>query len=277
MTFRGISVIDYVISSSKAIQFLNNFKVSDLDSLYSDGHALLSLDIRTHTPLKHTATSQQSHDGPISRINITEFECFKNSLDLQKIDELKRTLETADCDCTCETINRAVENICNLFRESADIVKANRKQTHNSRKPTDKAWFFGAQCKTPRRNYFLAKRINRRLRTENSQKSLIQMSKTYKRVMNMHINKYKKSQQQVLRRMQINEPKKYWKFFNSLKSKQKSDAPSADTFYDFFKEVYSAEHVSTEDEIPPNFNFEHSNEELNRPFTEGEINICIKN
>ena len=51
MTFRGISVIDYVISSSKAIQFLNNFKVSDLDSLYSDGHALPSLDIRTQPPL----------------------------------------------------------------------------------------------------------------------------------------------------------------------------------------------------------------------------------
>ena len=60
--------------------------------------------------------------------------------------------------------------------------------------------------------------------------------------------------------MQINELEKYWNFLNSLKSKQKSDAPSADTFYDFYKEVYSAEHTSTEDEIPPNFNFEHSNE-----------------
>ena len=267
MTFRGLSVIDYVLTSTKATQFLHKFKISDLDSLYSEGHALLSLDIRTHIPLNHNATRQQPHDGPISRINVTEFECFKNSINQQEIDELKRTLENADSNCTCETINGAIKNICDLFRESADIVKANRKPSHSTRKPTDKPWF-GAQCKTARRNYFLAKRINRRLRTENSQQSLIQMSKTYKRVMNMHINKYKKSQQQVLRRMQASESKKYWKFLNSLKSKQKADSPSADTFYDFFKEIYSAENDSAEDEIPLNFNFEHSNEDLNRPFTE---------
>ena len=45
ITFRGLSVIDYAITSIKGIQFLQNFKVTDLDSLYSDGHALLSVDI----------------------------------------------------------------------------------------------------------------------------------------------------------------------------------------------------------------------------------------
>ena len=225
--------------------------------------------------MQRTLASQQSFDGPISRINTEEFDCFKKGINLQKIDQLRNTLENQDITHTCETINQAVEDLCNIFRESADIVKASRKPKNHSTKPMDKPWF-GAQCKTARRNYFLAKRIHRRQRTEDSHLSLVQMSKMYKRVMNMHINKYKKSQHQVLRRMQSSEPKKYWKYINSLKSKQKADAPSADTFYEFFKEVYSAENVSADDEIPLNFNFEHSNAELNRPFTEAEIYSCIR-
>ena len=144
MTFRGISVIDYVQTAIKATQFLHKFTISDLDSLYSAGHALFSLDIQTHTPLKHTATRQQAHDRPNPRIDITEFYYFKNNINLQKIDELKRTLENADNNCTCEIINGAIKNICYLFRESADIVKANRKPTHCTWKSTDKPWF-GAQ------------------------------------------------------------------------------------------------------------------------------------
>ena len=44
----------------------------------------------------------------------------------------------------------------------------------------------------------------------------------------------------------------------------------------FQRYVYSTEDDPNEVEIPLNFNFENSNEDLNRPFTEGEINICIK-
>ena len=73
-----------------------------------------------------TLASQQSFDGPISRINTKELDCFKNSINLQKIDQLRNTLENQDIPHTCETINQAVEDLCNIFRESADIVKANR-------------------------------------------------------------------------------------------------------------------------------------------------------
>ena len=43
-------------------------------------------------------------------------------------------------------------------------------------------------------------------------------------------------------------------FLNSLKSKQNADAPSVDTFYDLFKDVYSKEDDLNEAEIPLNFN-----------------------
>lgn len=41
-TFRGISVIDYTISSIRGLRLLTDFDITELDRLYSDGHALLS-------------------------------------------------------------------------------------------------------------------------------------------------------------------------------------------------------------------------------------------
>ena len=44
-TFRGISVIDYVISSGGGLKLLDDFDITEHDKLYSDGHALLSFNI----------------------------------------------------------------------------------------------------------------------------------------------------------------------------------------------------------------------------------------
>ena len=41
-TFRNISVIDYSIASTYALEFVKDFKITELDCLYSDGHSLLS-------------------------------------------------------------------------------------------------------------------------------------------------------------------------------------------------------------------------------------------
>ena len=94
-----------------------------------------------------------------------EFDCLKNGINPTKIDEIKRLLENAESNCTGEMVNRILKkkNMCDLFRESADIVKSNRKSTLRVfRKPNDKPWFV-AQCETARGNNFLAIRINRYL------------------------------------------------------------------------------------------------------------------
>ncbi|MCG8034442.1 MAG: reverse transcriptase family protein [Candidatus Thiodiazotropha taylori] len=276
MTFRGLSVIDYVITSSKGIKFAQNFKITELDSLFSDGHALLTLDLRTVHTIPNQPTYQQ-HEGPIKRINPTEYECFKNGVDTSKLLDINMLLSNADRACTPETVNLIVRQICDLFRDGADRVKESRKpKTNFVKRPTDKPWF-GAQCKSARRKYFLAKRANRQLRTESSRNSLLRMSKAYKRTLNKHINNYKKSRRNTLRQMQAKEPKKYWNFLNSLKTKNAPETPSVDVFYDFFKEVYSSDTQNDQnnDDTPVNFNLEHSNETLNSPFTTKEISICI--
>ena len=44
-TFRDQSVIDYTISSKAGFDILNNFKIYQLDGIYSDGHCLLEMKI----------------------------------------------------------------------------------------------------------------------------------------------------------------------------------------------------------------------------------------
>ena len=47
LTFRESSVIDYAITSSKGVEFLQNFCITEVDRLFSDGHALLPFQIKT--------------------------------------------------------------------------------------------------------------------------------------------------------------------------------------------------------------------------------------
>ena len=41
MTFRNQSIIDYSILSFQSLQYVKDFSVLELDSLFSDGHALI--------------------------------------------------------------------------------------------------------------------------------------------------------------------------------------------------------------------------------------------
>lgn len=58
-TFRGISVIDYVISSVGGLKRLDDFDITELDKLYSDGHALLSFNIRANASIPLCQRTQQ--------------------------------------------------------------------------------------------------------------------------------------------------------------------------------------------------------------------------
>ena len=45
MTFRNQSIVDYSILSFLSLQYVKNISVLELDSLFSDGHALISTNL----------------------------------------------------------------------------------------------------------------------------------------------------------------------------------------------------------------------------------------
>ena len=95
--------------------------------------------------------------------------------------------------------------------------------------------------------------------------------------MNYFINKNKENNQKILRRLSTNNPKKYWKFLNSLKPKTKdAPSPSIEEFYNHFKNVNSNSDNENDTELNTE-QINNSNESLNMTITESEINKCINN
>ena len=115
-------------------------------------------------------------------------------------------------------------------------------------------------------------------KTQSSRDALTLASRSYKRTMNIFVNKYKFTQQSKQRKMQKGQPKNYWNFLNSLKNRKISEAPPLKEFYDYFKNIYSEEsNGNFVDDSFLNVSYNGSaNEFLNQPFTCEEIDRCIK-
>ena len=63
-TFRDTSVIDYTISSINALSLVENFEISELDRLFSDGHCLLETEMKlqiSFNTMVGKASQQNSH------------------------------------------------------------------------------------------------------------------------------------------------------------------------------------------------------------------------
>ena len=52
LTFKNTSVIDYSIASAQALKFVENFEIFEMDSLYTDHHALLVTTLKFGSPME---------------------------------------------------------------------------------------------------------------------------------------------------------------------------------------------------------------------------------
>ena len=83
LTFRESLVIDYAITSSKGVEFLQNFCITEVDRLFSDGQALLSLKIKTAEHKLPRILTPDPQSVPLSNIKTSEFDCFAKKYQLQ--------------------------------------------------------------------------------------------------------------------------------------------------------------------------------------------------
>ena len=54
-TFRNCSVIDYSIASYQSLSHVNNFRIDEVDNLFSDGHSLLTTELNFDNNLKNAS------------------------------------------------------------------------------------------------------------------------------------------------------------------------------------------------------------------------------
>ncbi|MEW8152430.1 MAG: reverse transcriptase family protein [Candidatus Thiodiazotropha endolucinida] len=276
-TFRGISVLDYTISSIRGLRLLTDFEIIELDRLYSDGHALLSFSINiSFNDRLHQNAQQQSRARP--PWNARDSHLFYQNIDIQKVhtltDQIKQHMH--ENSLTQSAVDSIVSEISEVFERSAAKSFRNNTKRTLKRSRKNKPWF-GPACHNTRKAYNIARKKYNKFRSTRNRTNLQRACKIYKNTMNKFKDKHNQSNEQKLRNMHTKHPKEYCKFLNSIKSNETSEIPDISTFYEYFKEVNSSEYNQEEDsEIINDCNLD-DNEYLNASFTVAEIEKCIKN
>ena len=239
-TFRNTSVIDYSLASAQGLKYIEAFSIKELDCLYSDGHALLSTNIK----VKNSAVSMTNKECIDNRKTIPKWEenkkaDFVANIDQYKISDIKRYLGNMQeniSSVNADNINAICTKIGELFADASDKsfpTSTYINNNNNEDKINSKKWF-GHNCHNARRNYHIARKINNVNPSETNKKNLKTASKNYKQTMNFHINQYNKNMQEKLRNLKSKNPKDFWKIINSLEKSKDNPNIDLDTLYEFF-------------------------------------------
>ena len=130
-TFKNTSVIDYSIASARALQFVQNFIILELDCLFSDGHSLLTtyLNLKASDDRKKIKTSKNTKSNP--KWNESEKQTFLLNIDKNKIQAINNRL----CDLhqsnnvNTDDINKICTDIGSIFVSAAEATSGKSKST----------------------------------------------------------------------------------------------------------------------------------------------------
>ena len=233
--FRDKAVIDYVMATAQCFRLLHNFSITDTDNLFSDGHALLKWSLKSPFLHDKPPIPEKDKNEPRTRWDETLSEKSVQNISDRKLDEISNQIQSPSP--TPDNIDNITQKITNLLNDSAKITFGKKYyQMTKSRQP-----WFGKQCQCSRKRYHAAKANYRKFKTRGYKINLGIASKDYKKTMKYYINKHKHNTANKLRKMQSNNPKKYWKLLrkNKKSKENKSVTPNIDDFYKHFQTVNS--------------------------------------
>ena len=278
MTFRNISVIDYVISSIEGFSLLQSFSITVLDELHCDGHALLTFDLGLGKPLS------DAEDIP-SQPNRFEWqadkaEIFKQNINNKMIGNIYTTLNNTASENIDQAFMDSVVNKLNfVFLESAgkSLCQKSYKPSKNSTQSKNKKPWYGTDCKKAKRRYTKARKRYYRCPSEENKSAMKNACKSYRKTMKNYINKYHKEKTEKLRNLSKHNPKEYWKYLNRLRKNTNTTVqPDLNSMFDFFKNVNSA--VPNDDSTDESLHLPDINDpncSLNTPISLAEIEAAI--
>ncbi|VDI63485.1 Hypothetical predicted protein [Mytilus galloprovincialis] len=160
-TSKNAAVVDYFIGSLDFINIISNSKVLDFSCLYSDIHSPIDIDVDINKcTCEYGSVPINSMSGEkIKKWDINKKEDFILNLDREKISELENYLEeTKSFPADSNIINKAVENITNIFVTSAKKTfgtlknKSKNENTPQSTRSQDKKPWFNIDCRIARKN-----------------------------------------------------------------------------------------------------------------------------
>ena len=307
----GESTVDYAVVTHSLYAQVSDFTVHSFDKCYSDAHCPISISFNSQNNCCSTKKQENPNlklnenpdlsENPLTdhtelsvswdferlsfnwKDNSTEY--YRNELNNEVVSDLEHNLEHAKSNPTQEGINQFCNHLKEVMINSAKkhrILKPVTLARDNNSNPVrkNKQWF-DTECYEARRQYSRLKnrlkRSNALANNEESRSELSLAAKAYKKLIVKKKETYFATQNQLLKRMKTNNSHEYWKIINKCSS-SKSKPPNIDlnTFAQHFKKLSTVDTCDVE-----SFDLElimsgNANEWINMPFSQNEINDCIK-
>ena len=149
-TFKYKSVIDYIISTAECFKHISNFDVIKTDTLLSDGHLLLHLEIGSKLLPTNDDIWYETHRS-LCWDNELSFQ-FANNIDPMHLNAINELLDSGDRSQL--NVERVTNEISLLFHNASSLTFTrykNASRKHLPFKNKDKPWF-GANCHEARKN-----------------------------------------------------------------------------------------------------------------------------
>ncbi|XP_060554602.1 uncharacterized protein LOC132715603 [Ruditapes philippinarum] len=274
-TCKGTSTVDYFICNSNCFKQIVSLNVLDFCPLMSDVHNPVELKLS----FELSKCSVQMEKPTIKLWDSTKTNEFLNKIDVNEIQNINETLDNFEVNnnFTQENADIITETISSLFSNTSreifghtKIKDINNKKITNNSKP-----WFGPKCKKARKNFHTAKHLYKLRKNETTKENLKQNAKIYKGTLKQFYKNEKKESISKLRNLKGKDPRNYWKILNK-KTKQNCEADLTD-LYNFFKNVNFKNDESDEIIDEPNSDeVNESNEQINVPITDNEIEYAIK-
>ena len=288
LTCKNSSTVDYLLATANTFENISAFHVLKFDSLYSDAHCPLSVNIKT----MHANTSKTTHQPPIGTIpevklwDSNKSDLFTENINYDEISKINSFLDVlgTEQNVHIHNINETVRRIENLFISNSKASFGQKRIKPNSHRQntTNKQWF-NKECRDARNTYHNVRRLYNKYKTNHYKHLLKNVSNAYKKAISKNIKRHNNEKITKLRSMKRGQPRDFWKIINSVNSQPKTASTLSDLF-DYFKNVNAnipedtSNNLHQEDSYPRESNStQHMNMDINKPITENEILTAVKN
>lgn len=202
---KTVSVIDFVITSKKALPLFKDFEVGEFCPLISDIHCPLIFKLRScDEPIIEQPRASKSK---IKRWRADKAAQIVNNIDVSKLKQVMETFESDNIDK--DTLSDMVKTIENLMVDSAKetfgtyIPNVNLSSKDNR---NNKQWF-DKNCKGARLQYHMTRRRYNRAKNNADKEEMLESCKAYKRFMRESFTQNKRKVRKKIRSMRSSSPR----------------------------------------------------------------------
>ena len=283
-----MSVVDYLLLSSKLFPFVDNFKIDPFIPLYSDCHCLIDFVLKADfRPCDNNNATQgdkttQAYRKWDSNKKIQFVNHVHNDRDgliidlINKLDDLsvREDIQQVHIDNVVQSLNdnfsSAAKEVFGKIGHRKDFYK------HENSKP-----WFNRKCALDRKKFHKARKRYSFLKNDENRKRLRLASRDYKFTLNKAYSDYQFKAANELRKMSKYDSKSLWKILNKLNDRKNSDDTdiSLQALYDHFKLLNT--NMNEDDDQVPEFDYDDIPNDvddfLNGPVTESEIKHVVSN